>query len=232
MKNIVIIGASGGIGISITEKLLQRYDDCQLTLISRKKPSISDDRAKWVEADVLSSLPDIGVDAIDGLVYCPGTIDLKPFQRLKPDDFRQEFEINVVGAVNAIQHFLKPLRKAPKSSIVLYSTVATYAGMPFHSGIAAAKGAVEGLTKSLAAEFAQKNIRVNAVAPSLTDTPLAEHLLGDEKKREAGAKRHPLGRYGQPADIANATLFLLGDDSDWISGQILHVDGGLSTLKV
>jgi len=141
------------------------------------------------------------------LVYCPGTINLKPFQQLSDDDFKKDFEINILGAVRMIRHFYQILRKGKPSSIVLFSTVAVGQCMSFHTSVSAAKGAVEGLTRSLAAEFAPA-IRVNAIAPSLTDTRLSEKILNSEEKREAGNKRHPLGRFGEPEDIANMASFL------------------------
>jgi NAD(P)-dependent dehydrogenase (short-subunit alcohol dehydrogenase family) len=168
---------------------------------------------------------------IQGLVYCPGSIRLRPFQRLKPEEFLEDFQINLLGAVNAIKACLPGLKsaKAP-GSFVLFSTVAVQTGMPFHASIASAKGAIEGLTRSLAAELAPK-IRVKAIAPSLTDTPLAEALLSDDGKRTAAAKRHPLHRIGNTADIAAAATFLLDDSASWITGQILAVDGGMGAVR-
>ncbi|WP_419658064.1 short chain dehydrogenase/reductase [Desulfosarcina variabilis str. Montpellier] len=164
-------------------------------------------------------------------MYCPGSIRLRPFHRLKRDDFLADLEINLLGAINAIQACLPGLKRATEpSSIVLFSTVAVETGMPFHASIASAKGAIERLTRSLAAELAPK-IRVNAIAPSLTDTNLAKTLLSDDGKRSAAAARHPLKRFGSAADIAAAATFLLEDSSSWISGQILAVDGGMGALR-
>ncbi|NVK75213.1 MAG: SDR family oxidoreductase [Oceanospirillaceae bacterium] len=170
-------------------------------------------------------------DELNGLVYAPGTINLKPFRGLKDDDFLHDFEVNALGAVRAVRHAQSALKKSDNASVVLFSTVAVTQGMPFHTSVAMSKGAVEGLTKSLAAEFAPK-IRVNAVAPSLSDTPLASSLLSNDKRRESSAERHPLKRVGTSEDIANAALYLLGEQSSWVSGQILHVDGGMSKLRV
>ena len=159
------------------------------------------------------------------------TIRLKPFQRLTRDDFLEDFQINFLGAVHVIQACLPNLKKSPTgASILLFSTVAVTTGMPFHASIAGAKGAVEGLTRSLAAELASR-IRVNAIAPSLTDTPLAVNLLSSEEKRQAAAERHPMKRIGSVQDIARLALFLLSDDAGWITGQVFHADGGMSALR-
>jgi NAD(P)-dependent dehydrogenase (short-subunit alcohol dehydrogenase family) len=150
---------------------------------------------------------------------------------LQDEDFLEDFRVNTLGAVRAIRTFLPLLKRSERASIVLFSTVAVRTGMSFHASIASAKGAIEGLTRSLAAEFAPK-IRVNAIAPSLTDTPLAASLLATEQKRQVADKRHPLQRVGQPEDIANAAVYLLDQQSSWVTGQILHVDGGMSSLKL
>jgi NAD(P)-dependent dehydrogenase (short-subunit alcohol dehydrogenase family) len=176
----------------------------------------------------LETLPDV----LHGLVYCPGTIVLKPFQRLTTDDFLHDLNINFLGAVKVIQNCLSRMKKNPSGgSIVLFSTVAVKTGMAFHASVASAKAAVEGLTRSLAAEFAPR-IRVNAIAPSLTETPLAQNLLSSEEKRKASAERHPLKQIGSPQDIAKLAAHLLSDASVWITGQVLHVDGGMSSLRV
>jgi NAD(P)-dependent dehydrogenase (short-subunit alcohol dehydrogenase family) len=170
-------------------------------------------------------------DQVNGLAYCPGSINLRAFSSLKPESFREDLEINLLGAVKCIQATLKALKNTPGSSIVLFSTVAVGLGMPFHASVAAAKGAIEGLTRSLAAELAP-NIRVNCVAPSLTDTPLAARLLNSDDKREASAARHPLKKVGSPEEIAALAKFLLSDDAAWITGQVMHQDGGMSAVKV
>jgi 3-oxoacyl-[acyl-carrier protein] reductase len=157
---------------------------------------------------------------------------LKPFQRLASADFQRDFEINLLGAVKVIQGCLKRLKKSPTgASVILFSTVAVKVGMPFHASVASAKGAVEGLMKSLAAEFAPR-IRVNAIAPSLTDTPLAASLLSSDDRRKASADRHPLKRIGSPQEIAGLAQHLLSDEGSWITGQVFHVDGGMSSLRV
>ncbi len=176
-----------------------------------------------------NSLPDIA-EPLDGLVYFSGTINLKPFNRISEDDFLNDYRINALGAVNVIQKYLSNLKNATSASIVLMSTVAASQGMPYHASISMAKAAIEGLTIALAAELAP-NIRVNAVAPSLTQTPLAEKLLNAPEKMEASNKRHPLKRIGQPEDIAHAVHFLLTDNSAWMTGQVLNVDGGMSKVR-
>jgi NAD(P)-dependent dehydrogenase (short-subunit alcohol dehydrogenase family) len=180
-----------------------------------------------MDFEAMPSLPEV----IDGVVYCPGTINLKPFHRISIAEFQKEMDVNFFGAVRVLQACLKGLKKSESPAVVLYSTVAVQTGMGFHAGIASAKGAVEGLTRSLAAEWAPSKIRVNAIAPSLTETPLASALLSTPEKKEASDKRHPLGRVGSPEDIAEATFFLLSPKSSWMTGQILHLDGGMSNLK-
>jgi len=167
---------------------------------------------------------------LDGLVYFPGSITLKPFHRLTEDDFINDFRINFLGAVAAIQAALPALKAAPMASVVLFSTIAVKQGLSFHASIAAAKGAVEGLMVSLAAELAPK-IRVNAIAPSLTDTPLAGNLLNSDVKKDAAAKRHPLQKVGDSDDVAQFVAFLLSDASKFFTGQILRPDGGLSSVR-
>lgn len=186
-----------------------------------------------ITQDVVAEPIDLSeyTDQLDGLVYCPGTINLKPFSSLKPEDVLNDLQVNYIGAFQNIQKNFRLLRKGNDPAVVLFSTVAVKNGMAFHSSISGAKAAVEGLTKSLAAEFAPK-IRVNAVAPSLTDTSLAEALLNNEKKQESAKDRHPMKRFGEAADVARVASFLVGDESSWMTGQIIGVDGGLSTLKV
>ena len=168
---------------------------------------------------------------IDGLVYCPGSVNLKPFHRIKPEEFAGDYELQVIGAVKIIQAVLPLLRQSNHPSIVLFSTVAVQMGFNFHSQVAASKGAIEGLMRALAVEFAPK-IRVNCVAPSITETPLTQNLINTDEKRAQNEQRHPMKRIGKPTDIADAVEFLLSEKSSWITGQVIHVDGGMSKLKV
>lgn len=230
-KNILIIGASSGIGHALAQSL-QNQGATLFTAGRRQPEGVNATHMTWDVTqpigDALNQLPDV----LHGLVYAPGTINLKPFQRLQVEDYRRDLDINVLGAVSAIHAAYAPLKKSKAGSIVLFSTVAAKLGMGLHSSVSVAKSAVEGLTKALAAEFAPYNIRVNAVAPSLTDTPLAESqgLLNDDK-RDAANKRHPLNRVGTPQDIAGMAAYLLSDQASWITGQIIGVDGGMGNLK-
>ena len=174
-------------------------------------------------------LPEI-TDSLDGLVYFPGTINLKPFHRYKHEEVMNDLNVNVLGAFQSIQKYLPNLKQGTNPSIVLFSSVAASTGMTFHSSISMAKGAIEGLTRSLAAEFAP-TIRVNAIAPSLTNTPLGEKFLSTPEKMEASAQRNPLKKVGTTEELSNSIEFLLSEKSSWITGQILHVDGGMGTLR-
>jgi len=230
MKNYLVVGGSMGIGAGIVEQL---RDSNNVIVLSRTAPE-AHTNVTHIPFDVMAddasglSLP----DQIDGMAYCPGTINLKPFRSLKPDDFLNDFNVNVMGAVNILKAIMRPLKQSEGlASVVLFSTVAVNQGMPFHTSVASAKGAVEGLTRSLAAEWAP-NIRVNCVAPSLTDTPLAEKLLSNDDKKASAGQRHPLKRVGEVSDIAAAATYLLSDQSSWVTGQVFPVDGGMSALRV
>ena len=230
-QSFLIIGGSSGIGFSVADKLKSEG----ATVFTTSRDINKDFPGEKIQLDISSDLSELNSrlpDKLNGVVYCPGTINLKPFNRLTDQDFLNDFTINVLGAVKVIRQVIPKLKKAENSSIVLYSTVAVKTGMNFHSSVAASKSALEGLAVSLAAEFANSGIRVNVIAPSLTDTPLAANILSSPEKRENSAKLHPAGRIGKPEDISSATLFLLSDDSSWITGQVLHVDGGLSSLKL
>jgi NAD(P)-dependent dehydrogenase (short-subunit alcohol dehydrogenase family) len=223
-KNIIVVGGNSGIGKAVASQLQENG----ATIFSYSRTGEGTAAVDFsTDFEELPGLPEI----IDGVVYCPGTINLKPFHRISIADFKQEMEVNFYGAIRLLQACLKGLKKSSSPSVVLYSTVAVQTGMGFHAGIASAKGAVEGLTRSLAAEWAPNKIRVNAIAPSLTETPLASALLSTPEKKEASDKRHPLGRVGKAEDIAEATVFLLSEKSSWMTGQILHLDGGMSHLK-
>jgi len=231
-KNIAIIGGTSGIGAAIVQELKQTK--ANLYLASRSEPAEDiKDKVTHIKLDVLNIGNELNElpDELHGLVYCPGTITLKPFQGLKAEDYMNDLQINVLGAIKVIEQSIKKLRNAKGASVVLFSTVAVQVGLNYHTSVATAKGALEGFGRSLAAEFASKHIRVNLVAPSLTDTPLASNLLSSDEKREASDQRHPLGRYGKPADIANMAIYLLSEKSSWITGQVMHIDGGLSSLK-
>ena len=231
-KTFVLIGATSGIGQHVASRLVEH--EAIVYAISRrgkeveKRPGIIYERC-----DVLAEEPSFPAieGPIDGFAYFPGTITLRPFHLLRRQHFLQDLEVNYLGAVKALQFYLPQIKNASNASIVLMSTVAVQTGLPFHASIAGAKGAIEGLTRSLAAELAP-NVRVNAVAPSLTDTPLAQALLNQPAKQEAAAKRHPLQRIGGAKDIASAVHFLLTEQSSWITGQVLSVDGGLSQIRL
>ncbi len=229
MANYLIIGGSSGIGRALVDELLsaghtvlvwarERRDLPESVLFTSFDVVGDDDPPK-------ASLP----DQLEGLVYCPGSIDLKSFRSLKAPAFREAFELNVVGAVRCLQSAERALKKGNHPAVLFFSTVAVQRGMPFHAGVAAAKGALEGLTRSLAAEYAP-GIRVNAIAPSLTDTPLAEKLLATEEKRQASAERHPLKRVADAGEIAAMAAFLLSEKAAFVTGQIIGMDGGLSSV--
>ena len=225
MANILVIGATSGIGAALVG--LAQSEDIQLFSISRHR--VANVYAHF-QCDVLHDpLPKIDAH-LDGLIYCPGSINLKPFSSIKLNDFILDFELNVLGAVRCLQFYHSHLLAAKLASVVLCSTVAVQTGFPYHALVAVSKGGIEGLTRTLAAEWAP-NIRVNAIAPSLTHTPLSERLLRDTDKKHAAALRHPLKRVGEADDLANMVLFLLSDKASWVTGQIIHIDGGISTLK-
>ncbi len=227
MGNYLIIGARTGIGKEI-KNILQTQNEVVFLTSSQNPPSDPD--LLYLDVRKPESFPELEV-ALDGLVYCPGTITLKPFRSLKEQDFLQDFEINLLGAFRVLQKYLPLLQQSKKASVVLFSTVAVSLGLPYHASVASAKGAIEGLTRSLAAEWAPK-IRVNAIAPSLTDTPLATRLLDSESKRKTAEERHPLKTIGQASDIASLACWLLSEKSQFITGQVWKVDGGIGSLKV
>jgi NAD(P)-dependent dehydrogenase (short-subunit alcohol dehydrogenase family) len=231
MPNILIIGASSGIGLTLAQQLIAEKHQVYGTF--RNTAAVAAGFAGVQHLDVLDETCDVSFlpETLDGLVYCPGSIILKPFARIKPEEFAADYDLQVLGAVKIIQACLPKLKNSQQASVVLFSTVAVQTGFNFHAMVAASKGAVEGLAKALAAEFAPK-IRVNCIAPSITDTPLASALLGTEEKKAAHAQRHPLKKIGSPGDVANLAAFLLSEKAAWLTGQVLHLDGGMSSLKI
>jgi 3-oxoacyl-[acyl-carrier protein] reductase len=227
MKTYLFAGASSSIAYE-TARLLQARGH-KIIGISTKPKDFNYDAFYQIENYDFGNYPVIE-NAIDGLVYFPGTINLKPFHRLKPEEFTIDFAINTLGAVAFTQSYLANLKKVESAAIVYISTVAVSVGLPFHSSISMAKGAIEGLTKALAAEYAP-SIRVNCVAPSLVNTPLGEKFLSTPDKIESMQKRNPMNKVGEPIDVAQSIVFLLGSESSWVTGQIFAIDGGMSTLK-
>jgi NAD(P)-dependent dehydrogenase (short-subunit alcohol dehydrogenase family) len=230
--NYLVLGGSTGIGLKLTERLRSQGHHVIVASRSATERMQSGQNLTVVDIDATKDDADWSFlpDEIHGLAYSVGTINLKPFKRLKADDFLTDFSINLIGAVNAIQACLPAFKKAGSASVVLFSSVAAQRGLGFHASIAAAKGAVEGLTRSLSAELAP-HIRVNAIALSLTDTPLAERLLNTEAKKDAGNERHALKRIGKPEDAAALAHLLLGEEGSWITGQVIGLDGGMGTVQ-
>ena len=232
MATYLVIGGSSGIGLQVVNDLAKQGHRVYATYnkheTSGAHPNISYHPLNVLDETIqMSFLP----ETIDGLVYCPGAISLRPFARISAADFASDYQLQVIGAVKCIQEALPKLKSSEAASIVLFSTVAVQLGLNFHSLVSASKGAIEGLTKALSAELAPK-IRVNCIAPSLTNTPLAESLLNTEQKLEANAQRHPLKRIGSTQDISNMVEFLITSKSGWMTGQILHLDGGMSSIKL
>jgi NAD(P)-dependent dehydrogenase (short-subunit alcohol dehydrogenase family) len=227
MKNIVIIGGSKGIGSAI---LLQQLESNMVYNISRNSPDITHPNLKHYSLDVLQeALPEI--ENIDTLIYCPGSINLKPIGSLSIDDFRNDFEINVIGAVKTIQKYLPVLKKGINPSIILFSTVAAKLGMPFHASIATAKAGVEGLVKSLGAELVSV-VRINAIAPTITETSLAAGILRNDRMKENMVERHPMKGYLKPEEVASMANYLISDQAKSISGQVFEMDYGIVTFKI
>jgi NAD(P)-dependent dehydrogenase (short-subunit alcohol dehydrogenase family) len=231
MAIFLVVGGSSGIGLQVTNQLADAGHTVHATYNTHAVEGVGN--IHYHNLNVLDE--NINLDflpaSIEGIVYCPGAISLRPFNRIPADDFIKDYTLQVVGAVKIIQAALPKLKESKNGSIVLFSTVAVQLGLNFHSLVASSKGAIEGLTKALSAELAP-TIRVNCIAPSLTNTPLAASLLNSDQKMDANAQRHPLKRVGTPLDIANAVEFLLTDKSSWVTGQILSIDGGMSTIKL
>ena len=230
MKNILLIGGSYGIGLAIAKELAGANT---VYIASRTAEGLENLNVTHIPFNASTDSLDTSLlpSVIDGLVYCPGSINLRPFKGLKIETFESDMQINFFSMVKVIQSIIPQLSASNQSSIVLFSSVAASMGMPFHTSVSAAKGAIEGFAKALAAEYAPK-IRVNVVAPSLTDTPLASKFLNSDEKKEKSASRNPMKKVGTSEDIAQMAGFLLSDKSNWISGQVFHVDGGMSTLLV
>ena len=228
-KNFLIIGGSSGIGAALTKQLAPEHN---VYVASRNPETDTGLEYTSIKLDIISEtialeqLP----NQLHGFVYTPGSINLKPFKGLKETIFLDDFRVNVLGAIKNLQIITPLLQSAESASVVFFSTVAVQMGMPFHSSVATAKGALEGLTRSLAAEWAPK-IRVNAIAPSLVNTPLAERFLNNEVKAMKVNERHPLKRVGTAEEIANAAAYLLSDDSSWMTGSVLQLDGGIGNIK-
>lgn len=226
-KNILLIGGSYGIGLSLVQSLQNKF---KVYVASRTKGELEGLDVEHIPFDVASETLNLNnlPDQLHGFAYMPGSIVLKPFKRMPMETFKSDMEINFFNMVKVVQDIVP--RMAKNSSMVLFSSVAVGTGMAFHTSIAASKGAIEGFAKSLAAEYAP-NIRINVIAPSLVDTPLASKLVNNEAKRQNMADRHPLKKIGAPTDIGEAAVFLLSGKSSWITGQIIRIDGGISTLS-
>jgi len=226
-KHILVIGGTKGIGLASVEQLVKQGYTVHCVARNIEGQSAAQ---HYYQADVLKdALPELDIP-LSGLVYCPGSINLKPFKQLKVSDFEKDFAINVTSAVRVLQQYERNLKAAEHASVVLFSTVAVQTGMGYHASVAASKGAIEGLGRSLAAEWAP-TVRVNTIAPSLVQTDLAARLIRTEKQIEASAQRHPLKRIGQAQDIAACVSYLISEQSSWVSGQVHKIDGGMSSIK-
>ncbi len=228
MKNIIVIGGSKGIGREIVNSQIEKGNKCYN--LSRSESGINNLNLIEEKIDILNdNLPDI--ENIDTVIYCPGSINLKPILQLKEEDFINDFNINVLGAIKTVKKYLNNLKKGNDPSLLFFSTVAVCQGMPFHSSVSVAKAGIEGLTKSLAAELAP-NIRVNCIAPTITRTDMAQRILRNEKIEENIANKHPLKKICEAKDISDMADFLISSSAKSITGQIMHIDGGMSTLKI
>ena len=229
-KNIFIVGGSSGIGLSLIKQISSKNN---IYSASRNDNNLNDYNVKHIKYDSVNDLEidtSILPEKIDGFVYCPGSINLRPFKTLKIESFLEDYKINFLGAIKSLKIILPLMQKSDNSSIVFFSTVAVSTGMPFHSSISSSKGAIEGLTRSLAAEFAP-NIRVNSIAPSIVKTNLSEKFLNSDLKIEKASERHPLGRIGKVEEISKLAAYLLSDDSRWVTGQVINIDGGIGSIR-
>ena len=229
-KNIFIVGGSSGIGLSLIKQISSKNN---IYSASRNDNNLNEFNVKHIKYDSVNDLEiDISIlpEKIDGFVYCPGSINLRPFNTLKIESFLEDYKINFLGAIKSLKIILPLMQKSDNSSIVFFSTVAVSTGMPFHSSISSSKGAIEGLTRSLAAEFAPK-IRVNSIAPSIVKTNLSEKFLNSDLKIEKASERHPLGRIGKVEEISKLAAYLLSDDSSWVTGQVINIDGGIGSIR-
>lgn len=237
-QKVIIYGGSGGIGYATGKLLRERGYDLHLVGRSKDKLALSaaELEASYTVGDVtepglfVQVAQDAG-NAVSGLVYAVGTVNLRSLQRLTEADFLNDFRVNAAGAALAVQAALPAFKRSEgPASVVLFSSVAALQGFSLHASVGMAKGAVMGLTLSLAAELAPK-VRVNAIAPSITRTPLVESMLANEQMSAAIAGLHAMQRLGTANDIASLAAFLLSPDADWITGQVISVDGGRSTLR-
>jgi len=226
MRNILIIGGTKGIGKAIVDLLVNENN---VICMSRNSTEFSHNNYSHITFDSIDDeFPDF--EKVDTLIYCPGSINLKPISSLSVEDFRKDFEINVIGAVKAIKKYIPLLKKGLNPSILLFSTVATKLGMPYHASVSASKSAIDGIVKTLGAELAPK-IRINAIAPTLTKTELASKILRNDKVVENMIERHPLKKILSPEEVAKMSEFLISENASSISGQIINMDAGIVSFK-
>ena len=219
MRNILLLGASSQVAIDLIEKYRADYNFISLS----RNPIFSD----FKDFDSLDTITFPKIESLDGIVYFPGNINLKPFKRIKIEEFQNDYNINVVGLLNILKFYERSLNN--NSSIVMFSSVAAKVGMPFHASIAMYKSAITSLSRTLAAEWSPK-IRLNTISPSLFNSTMSQKFLKDESMIERMSDKHPLNRVGSVSDISSMINFLISEQSSWITGQDFSVDGGMSTL--